>query len=214
MSFCMFCGVEKGEGRFCPSCGGTENPQAQNVAPPRAETWAAASSAQTQSPPNYGGVQNSASSVKPSLGGAITLLVFGIIGGISPFLTYVSNDDDSASGWQAKDFLSDAEMFSAGPLLVLLGSIAAAVIAGIIISNQKSGKSTNKVGAGFACLIAGGTAALAVGGTYNALDELFYEADVAVNQGIGMTLGALSGIAVVIIGIIIFAKDSITQGNK
>ena len=184
MSFCMFCGVEKGEGRFCPSCGGTENPQAQNVAPPRAESWAAAGSTQSQTPPNYGAMQTSSSPVKPSLGGAITLLVFGIIGAVSPFLPYVSDGNDSASGWTS------------------------------IISNQKSGKSTNKVGAGFACLISGGAAALAAGGTYNALDELFYNADVAVSQGIGLTLGAVSGIAVVIIGIIIFAKDSVTQGIK
>ena len=214
MSFCMFCGVEKGEGRFCPSCGGTENPQAQNVAPPRAESWAAAGSTQSQTPPNYGAMQTSSSPVKPSLGGAITLLVFGIIGAVSPFLPYVSDGNDSASGWTSKDFLSEAEMFSAGPLLILLGSIVTAVIAGVIISNQKSGKSTNKVGAGFACLISGGAAALAAGGTYNALDEFFYNADVAVSQGIGLTLGAVSGIAVVIIGIIIFAKDSVTQGIK
>lgn len=210
----MFCGVEKGEGRFCPSCGGTENPQAQNVAPPRAESWAAAGSTQSQTSPNYGAMQSSSSSVKPSLGGAITLLVLGVIGAISPFMPYVTGEGESASGWQSKDFLTEAEKFSAGPVIVLIGSIVAAIIAGVIISNQKNGKATNKAGIGAACLVSGVATALAAGGTYNALDELFAEMEVTVSQGIGLSLSAICGIGIVIIGIIIFAKDSITQGIK
>jgi hypothetical protein len=214
MSFCIFCGVEKGEGRFCPGCGGTENQKAPDVSVPQPGSWAVAGSAQSQTSSNHGGVQNNSSLVKPSLGGAITLLVVGLIGAISPFLPYITAGGESASGWQSKKFLTESGKFSAGPLIVLLSSIVAAVIAAVIMSNQKSGKATNKAGAGSACIVSGAAAALGAGGTYSALDQIFKDAGMTVSQGIGLGLGASCGIAIIIIGIVIFAKESVTQGIR
>jgi len=214
VSFCTYCGGDKGEGQFCSSCGRTESQKAPTMAAPNSETWAATSPAQNQSSSSLGGIQSSTHSVKPSLGGAVTLLVFGLVGAVSPFLPYVSAGGESASGWESKKYLAEEELFSAGPIIVLLCSIVAAVIAGVIISNLKAGKSTPKAGVGVACLVSGAAAAISTGATYNALDELFREAEIAVDQGLGLTLGAICGAAIVVLGIVILVKDSVTQGNK
>jgi len=151
---------------------------------------------------------------RKSLGGAVTLLIFAAIGSISPFLPYVSDVVDSINGWDSRDIFSAYEGFSAGPLLVLFGSLVALVVSIVIISNQNAGKRTGKVGTGVLTLVFGLVSLGGAGTAYQAWDSILVYEGEAANQGVGLWLGALSGLAVTVLGIIVLSVSKVTEGIR
>jgi hypothetical protein len=149
-----------------------------------------------------------------SLGGAVTTLVFAAIGAITPFLPYVSDGYDSYSGWDSREWFSEFEEFSASPLLVFLGSLAALVLAIVIIANQNKSTPTNKTGVGVGILISGIVAMGSAGLAYSSWDSILVDLGLVAEQGVGLWLGALCGLAVTILGIVTLAVPKVTQGNQ
>jgi hypothetical protein len=149
---------------------------------------------------------------RKSLGGAVTLVVFSALGVLSPFLPYISVFDESINGWDSREVFSDYDEFSASPVLILLGSIVTLVLGIVVINNQNQGKATSKAGVGVTTLIAGLVTLGSAGMAYNSWDEILYYEDVLANQGIGLWLGVVCGLAATIIGIVALAVPKVTQG--
>jgi len=220
MSFCGSCGTNAGQGRFCPSCGA---PTAS--AQPRPSASAMNSGQQplygSTPQPAYGStpgqtpLQRHAPVASKSLGAAITLLVFaclGFIGTYLPFLTFPYSDE-SLKGWDAPELLRYYGEFSAGPTWIVLGSIAAAICALVIIVSMNKGANSNRVALGTCSLIAGLVVLGASGATYTALDNALEYEGGSGSIGIGLWLGNISGLAIVILGIVILASPKATQVN-
>jgi len=144
----------------------------------------------------------------------VTLLVFAALGVLSPFLSYVNLDyyDESVSGWDSQEVFSEYDEFSNSPLLVMLGSLLILGIAIAVVVNQNQGRATNKVAVGVTTLVTGAVVALCAGMAYSSWDSILqYEGEVG-SQGIGMWIGAVSGVASVVIGIVMLTVSKVTQG--
>lgn len=224
MSFCMSCGAEKGDGRFCPKCGTMESstPFAEAPSPTPSQASAQGASQQvwgsspTASPNNGFGAASSASRTKPT-GGVITLAVFAALASISPWLAYLSADGESGNGWDVQDGLKEFEKFASGAIFILISGLVALGIAIALIARLKQGQTItdgSRKGLGTATLVAGIVMLLSGGATYNALDEVLQDAGETANQGIGLWLGCAMGLAIAIMGIVILAKPSTTAGRK
>lgn len=144
----------------------------------------------------------------------MTLLVFSAIGVISPFLPYISIFDESVSGWDSREVFSEYEEFSASPVLVLLGSMVALVFAIVVVANQNKGQPTSKAGAGTTVLISGLVTLGSGGMAYNSWDEILAYEGLFANQGVGLWLGVICGLAITIIGIVMLAVPKVTQGSQ
>jgi len=140
--------------------------------------------------------------------------VFAAIGAITPFLPYISDDYDSLSGWDSREWFSQYDEFSGSPILVLLGSLAALVLAIVIIANQNKSTPTNKTGVGVGILISGIVAMVSAGMAYSSWDSILVEEGLFAEQGVGLWLGALCGLAVTILGIVTLTVPKVTQGNQ
>jgi hypothetical protein len=157
---------------------------------------------------------------RKSLGGAVTLVVFSAIGVISPFLPYITDYYDyylgkiSFSGWDSRDVFSAYDEFSGSPVLILLGSLVTLVFGIVVIANQNQSKATNKVAVGVTTLIAGLVTLGAGGMAYNSWDEILIIDGSSANQGIGLWLGVVCGLAATIIGIVALAVPKVTQGAR
>jgi hypothetical protein len=217
MSFCGSCGTDAGQGRFCPSCGApTANSQPRPTASEmnsgqqplyRSTPQPAYGSAPWQAP-----AQPNSAPTSKSLGAAITLLVFSIVGAISTWLPYLTDDyGDSLKGWDSRDPLEYWGEFSAGPVFIIVGTVVSAIIALVIITNQNQAKNSNRVACGVFTLLSGLAVLGAGGATYIALDTALQNEGITANQGIGLWLGSLSGLAITIIGILILALPKATQ---
>ena len=155
-----------------------------------------------------------------SLGASVTLLIFAALGAISPFLTYISGYDYyweetfAFTGWESQDVFSDYEEFSNGPTFVLLGSLVALGLAIAIIVNQNNSKTVNKTGFGVGTLVSGVIVALSAGISYTAWDTILRDEGSSADQGVGLWLGAVSGVAILIIGIVMLTVPKVTQGSQ
>lgn len=149
-----------------------------------------------------------------SIGGAVTLLVFAAIGVISPFLPFVSDDYDSVSGWDSRRVFEFYDESSITPILILLGSIVALIFSIVIISNQNQGKPTNKQAAGVTVLIAGIVVLASGGMAYSSWDTILQREGEYANQGVGLWLSVVCGLAITILGIVALASSKFTQGSR
>jgi hypothetical protein len=150
-----------------------------------------------------------------SLGGGITTIVFASLAVISPWMPYLSSDGTSVSGWTtASEILDYEERFSAGPALVLITGIIALASGITIVTKQNRGQAANRQGLGLAILISGIVMMVSAAVTYNILDELARNEGIFVETGLGLSLGVITGIAILVMGIIVLAKPSVTQGRK
>lgn len=199
-SYCITCGSMIPSGLVCPSCGN------QNPAP--------------STPPTLGGFASSSTGAfvppppgRKMLGASITLLVFSALGLISPFLAYITDDYDSISGWDSRQYFSDYGEFSAGPILVLIGSVVSLIVAIAVIVGQSNGKPANRVVAGIASIVAGVLTAGSVGLSYQAWDNILIYEGFYANEGAGLWTGIVSGIGSVVLGIILLAVTSATRGK-
>ena len=208
--FCPSCGAQAGEGNFCTSCGsqlsGGHAPAAapagfQPPPPPAPAGWAPA--------PAYGQAP-----FKKSLGGAIVLLVFAILGVINPFLPYISYYGEAVNGWDSVDAFKYYGEFSNGPLISLIGSAIALVVALVIIIAQNGGKKSNKAALGVITLVVGLVVLGSAGASFNAWDAILEYEGEAADQGIGLFFAAASGLAQLILGIVILASPRVTQGRN
>jgi len=224
MSFCMSCGAEKGDGRFCPKCGTmeantsySESPSSmQAPAPTQPSTQQAWGSGASVSAPTGFNATGVSGATKPT-GGVITLTVFAALACISPWLAYLSADGDSGNGWDVQDGLKDFDKFSSGAILILISGLVALGVATGLIMRLKQGQpisAGNRKGLGITTLVAGIVMLLSGGATYNALDEVLQEAGEYADQGIGLWLGCVMGLAITIMGIVILSKPSVTAGRK
>lgn len=155
---------------------------------------------------------SSARLFQKSLGGAVTTLVFAAVGAITPFLPYISDDYNSINGWDSRKAFSDYGEFSASPLLVFVGALAALVLAIVIINNQNKSMPTNKTGVGVGILISGIITVGSAGIAYSSWDSILVYEGLVAEQGVGLWLGAVCGLAVTILGIVTLAVPKVTQG--
>ena len=217
MSFCGSCGTDAGQGRFCPSCGAAT--AGSQPRPTASEMNSGQQPLYRSTPqPAYGPapwqapVQPNSAPTSKSLGTAITLLVFAIVGAISTWLPYLTDDyGDSLKGWDSRDPLEYWGEFSAGPIFIIVGTVISAIIALVIITNQNQAKNSNQAACGVFTLLSGLVILGAGGATLIALDTALQNEGITANQGIGLWLGCLSGLAITILGILILALPKATQ---
>ena len=189
------------------------------MAPPTPQSWSQASPA-TYSP---GAPAPTGQPFRKSVGGAITLLVFAALGAISPFLTYVSFDEYAfydeyfdgltVSGWDSQEVFDAYGETSSGPTLVLVGSLVVLGLAIAVIVNQNNGKRVNKTGFGVGTLVSGLVVAGSAGISFSAWDSILNQELLVASQGAGLFIGAVSGIAAVVIGIVMLTVPKVTQGS-
>lgn len=146
------------------------------------------------------------STVMRTLG--ILAIVAGGLGAISPWLPFLNEDSSlrgsrSNNGWDTAEGLSNFERFSAGPALILLGSVAA-LTAGIV--GTSVWRKLNK-GQGLALgwVTMGGGAVVTVSSiaTIATLQRLFDDLrvrDVGIGGGLGLSI--VAGVAAVVVGIV------------
>jgi len=220
MSFCGSCGTDAGQGRFCPSCGApTASAQPRPSASEMNSGQQPLYGSTTQ--PAYGSTpwptppQRHAPRASKSNGAAVTLLVFAFLGFIGTFMPFLSFPfDESLTGWGTVEILRENYTeFSAGPYWIVLGSIAAAICALVIIANMNKGANSNQVALGTCSVIAGIAVFGASWATYKALDNALRYGGETATIGIGLWLGIISGLAIGILGIVILASPKATQVN-
>ena len=149
----------------------------------------------------------------PVVGGGVTLVILGAIAVLCPWMPYVTGYGSSGNGWDSIDALESNDKFSAGPALTLVTGLIVLVTGGVVLMNQRSRNPISNKGVGVLLLVVG-LVMLGVGGaTFNALDELFTEAEIAVNQGVGLWLSCASGLATIVAGIVFLNKPSLTRGR-
>ena len=217
MSFCGSCGTDAGQGRFCPSCGAATagsqpRPTASEMNSGQQPLYRSTPQPAYGTAPWQAPVQPNSAPTSKSLGAAITLLVFAIVGAISTWLPYLTDDyGDSLKGWDSRDPLEYWGEFSAGPIFIIVGTVISAIIALVIITNQNQAKNSNQAACGVFALLSGLAVLGAGGATYTALDTVLKYEEISANQGIGLWLGCLSGLAITILGILILALPKATQ---
>ena len=210
--YCEKCRTRIATGNRCTTCGhinpgGGASSEMPMAPPPQMP-------APGQPVYSPGVVMQAAGPFQKSIGGAVTLLVFSAIGVLSPFLPFVSDDFDSVNGWDSREIFDAYDEFSASPILILLGCLAALIFSIVIIANQNQGKPTNKSAAGVTVLIAGVVALGSGGMAYSSWDSILqYEGYVA-SQGIGLWLSVVCGLAIMIMGIVALASPKFTQGSQ
>lgn len=216
--YCEKCRTRIATGNRCTTCGhinpgGVASSEVPMAPPPQMP-------APGQPVYSPGVVVPSGGTFQKSLGASVTLLIFAALGAISPFLTYISGYDYyweetvAYSGWDSQDVFSNYDEFSNGPTFVLLGSLVALGLAIAVIVNQNNSKAVNKTGFGVGTLVAGVVVALSAGISYSAWDTILREDGSSADQGIGLWLGAVSGVATLIIGIIMLTVPKVTQGSR
>ena len=151
-----------------------------------------------------------------SLGGSIALLVMAIAGFVSTFLPYLTvhdydYGDYNIKGWDVAKLLKEYQEFSAGPILILIGSILAAIGALVVIVNMNSGKNSNRVILGIGTIIAGLVVLGSGGATYAALDNILQLEGASGTEAVGLWLGCLAGLTITIRGIVILVSPKATQ---
>ncbi len=114
-------------------------------------------------------------------------------------------------GWDSRDPLEYWREFSAGPIFIIVATVISAIIALVIITNQNQAKNLNQASCGVFTLLSGLAILGAGGATFNALDTALQNEGIAANQGVGLWLGCLSGLAITILGIVILAAPKATQ---
>ena len=219
MSFCGSCGTNAGQGRFCPSCGAPTasaqpRPSASAMNSGQQPLYGSTPQPAFGSTPGQTPLQRHAPPASKSLGAAITLLVFACLGPIGTFLPFLTIPyyDESLKGWDSIEVLREnTEEFSAGPYWIVFGSIVAAICALVILVNMNKGANSNRVALGTCSLIAGLVVLGASGATYTALDNALEYDGISGSIGIGLWLGNISGLAIVILGIVILASPKATQ---
>lgn len=219
MASCHSCGFEKGEGRYCPKCGAmdgaTRAPQS---------TTPANSIPAGQPSPNFGYQPTSSFSPMPgtsnvgtpngaATGFGVSLLIAGILGVLSTFLPWLSGNGESANGWDVREIMVEGELFSAGPILVIVGSIATLIMAGVLLSANNKGNAANRIGIGIGLLVAGLMTAGGVGATFNDLSEIFSQDAVSEILAAGWYLGAIIGFASAAAGIVAMIAKPLTNSR-
>ena len=221
MASCHSCGFEKGEGRYCPKCGAMDGaaktPQPMTTTSPN-------SIPSGQSQPNFDHQPSNAFSpilgtsdvVAPSsaaTGFGVSLLVAGAVGVISTFLPWLSGNGESANGWKVREAMVESELFSAGAILIVLGSVATLIMASVILSSNTKGKGANRVGLGIGLLVVGLMMAGGAGATYNDLSDYFSQEAVSEILAVGWYLGVLVGFGIAIAGIVAIVVKPLTNSR-
>ena len=219
MSFCGSCGTNAGQGRFCPSCGAPTasaqpRPSASEMNSGQQPLYGSTTQPAYGSTPWPNPPQRHSPPASKSLGAAITLLVFGCLGFLGTWMPYLTGFDESLSGWGSVEVLRESsDAFSGGAYWIFIVSIGAAFCASVIISNMNKGANSNRVALGTCSLIAGIIVFGAGLATYTALDNELRYYNESASIGIGLSLGIISGLAIVILGIVILASPKATQVN-
>ena len=219
MTFCNSCGFDKGSGRYCPKCGsmsdqaptGVEANQNSGITgggptPTSFQPGTSASYATPFASPALSGQKSSGSTAF-----GISLLALGAIGVLSTFLPWLAGNGEAANGWKLRDWMVEAELFSAGAILVAVGSAATLLVAIILLANKSN--AVNRFGLGIGLLVAGFVSVGGAGGTYNELTKFFSEDSVNEILGAGWILGTLVGFAGIIAGVLAMAIKPLT-GSK
>lgn len=221
MSSCHSCGFEKGEGRYCPKCGAmdgaTRAPQSTATAPTN-------SIPAGQPSPNFGYQPNNSFSPIPgtsnigtpsgsATGFGVSLLIAGALGVLSTFLPWLSGNGESVNGWKLREVMVEAELFSAGATLVIIGSIATLIMASVLLAANNKGNAANRIGIGIGLLVVGLMMAGGVGATFNDLSEYFSEDAVSEILAAGWYLGAFIGFATAAAGIVAMLAKPLTNSK-
>jgi len=226
MTFCRSCGFDKGEGRYCPQCGSMGGPSTGSAE----STMTANSIPAAPNTPNYGYQPNIAySSTSGNRSGAatgfgITMMIAGALGIISTFLPWLSipwqyffdYTSVNANAWDVRTWLTEKELFSAGPILVVVGSIAVLVMAFAILSANNQGRSANPIGLGVGFILSGLFIAGGVGATYDAVDAAIgYDFPSWGSEllGAGFAISAILSVAVIVAGILTLTIKSLTNSR-
>ena len=224
MTFCRSCGFDKGEGRYCPQCGSMGGPSAGSTE----STMTANSIPAAPNTPNYGYQPNIAySSTSGNRSGAatgfgISMMIAGALGIISTFLPWLSFPYEyifeytSLNAWDLRTLLMEDELFSAGPILVVVGSSAALVMAFAILSANNQGRSANPIGLGIGFILSGLLIAGGVGATYDAVDAVLgYDFPGWGSEllGAGFLIIAILSVAIIVAGILTLTIKSLTNSR-
>lgn len=196
MGFCTSCGAIAGSGAFCGNCGAAAN--RKEAAPPSASIA-------------DGELRD------PSTGGVVTLIVFGVLGGVSSWLPWVRDTyGNSFNGWDSQEGLGFADKFSSGTTISVVGSVCTLVVGAAIFSRQKSPQAQplSKAAVGWMLIVSGLASMLGAGANFNGWDEIASDAGEILSAGIGMQLAAISGLAVLIMGIVALTSRTFVQGRR
>lgn len=200
MAFCTSCGTKVESVGFCGTCGAAVNAKS------------------TPSPAPVAPVASSTHSEtrEPATGGAVTLIVFAAVGAVSPWLPWIKDGyDNSINGWDSQKALGYLDKFSSGTTISLAASVCALVAGLSIYSRQRNTSATpmSKTGIGWLILVSGLSSLLGAGATYNGWDEAATDAGETLGEGIGMQFTAISGLAVLIMGIVALSGQNFVRGR-
>lgn len=221
MASCHTCGFEKGEGRYCPKCGAMDGAMRSPESPAQVATY---STPMGQPASTFGyqpnnafsattGTSHPGSSSSGATAFGVSLLIASAVGIISTFLPWLSGNGDSANGWKVREAMVEAELFSAGAILVIMGSVATLIMASVLLSTNGKGNATNRIGLGIGLLISGLLMAGGVGATYNDLSDYFTQDAVSEILAAGWYLGALIGFATAAAGIVAMLAKPLTNSR-
>jgi len=219
MTFCNSCGFDKGSGRYCPKCGSMSDQTSTAVEANQNSGIAGGGPTPTSFPPG-----NSTSYATPFSGPApslqknsgstafgVSLLALGALGILSTFLPWLAGNGEAANGWKLRDWMVEAELFSAGAILVAVGSVATLIVALVLLASKSS--SVNRFGLGIGLLAGGLISVGGAGGTYNELTKFFSEDSVNEILGAGWILGTLVGFAGIIAGVLAMVIKPLTNSR-
>jgi hypothetical protein len=82
-----------------------------------------------------------------------------------------------------------------------------------VIVNQNNGKRVNKTWFGVGTLVSGLVIAGSAGTSYSAWESILNQEFLAASQGAGLFFGGVSGIAAIVIGIVMLTVPKVTQGS-
>ncbi len=203
MATCDSCGFEKGEGRYCPKCGAMAGVVSSGTAQQTLGTQPMQSSQplHTYAPSASQPMTGSSGVAK---GFAIALMAMSVLAAISTFLPWLSGNGESANGWKMREALVDSDFFSAGPILVIVGSGVVLLVAIGLLSAASKDSSMNRVGLGLSLLIPGLMMAGGLGATYNDLSDYFGRDAISEILAIGWYVGALCGFGIALVGLLSF----------
>lgn len=217
MSYCERCRTRIISGVTCTTCGHVNPGQAQ--APQSGPPTAGSPGLYQQT---VSGVVAPGGAFQKSIGGAVTLVVIAVIGAISPWLPYIPGGYDyyedesypSISGWGSRWYFDRYEEVSAGPILVLLGSLVALGLGIAVLVSQSQSKPINKVAVGVSTIVGGLMVMIGAGMSFNSWDAILEYEELASDQGVGLWIGGVAGIGLLVMGILMLTVKKLTQGTS
>ena len=216
--YCERCRTRIISGVTCTTCGHVNPGQAQ--APQSGPPPAAGNPGMYLQP--VPGVLSPSGPFQKPISGAVTLVVIAVIGAISPWLPYIPDGYPyqtgggyaSISGWRSRWYFDRYAQITAGPILVLLGSLVALGLGIAVLVSQSQSKPINKVAVGVPTIVGGLMVMLGAGISYNAWDTILEIEDVTSNQGVGLLIGLVAGVGLIVMGILMLTVRKLTQGTS